>query len=57
MIETDTSNYVSGRILSQYDFYRILPNVAYFSTKYSPEGYNYIIYEAELLAVIHAFEE
>jgi hypothetical protein len=57
IVETDTSDFVSGGILSQYDANNILHPIAYFSKKYSPAEYNYTIYDKELRAVIQAFEE
>jgi hypothetical protein len=48
IIKTDTSNYVSTSVLSQYDNDNILHPMAYFSKKYSPMECNYDIYDKEL---------
>ena len=57
IVETDTSDYVSGGILSQYDDSSSLRPVAYFSKKHNPAEYNYKIYNKELIAIVRAFEE
>jgi hypothetical protein len=57
IIETDTSDYISTSILSQYDDEGILYPVTFFSKKHSPAEYNYEIYDKELIAIVHAFEE
>jgi hypothetical protein len=57
IIETNTSDYVSASVLSQYDDNNILHPMAYFSKKHSPMEYNYEIYDEELMAIIRAFEE
>ena len=56
IIETDTSNYVSAGILSQYGEDGMLHPVAFFSTKHSPAECNYEIYDKELMAIVRAFE-
>ena len=56
-METDASDYVSTRILSQYNDEGVLHPVAYFSKKHSPTECNYEIYDKELLAIIRCFEE
>jgi hypothetical protein len=56
-VETDTSDYVSAGVLSQYDDDGILHPVAFFSKKHSPAKYNYKIYDKELMAIVRAFEE
>jgi len=56
-METDTSNYVSAGILSQFDDNGILHPIEYFSKKHSPAECNYEIYDKELMAIIHAFQE
>jgi hypothetical protein len=56
-VETDASDYVSARVLSQYDNEGILHPVAFFSKKYSPAECNYEIYDKELMAIVHTFEE
>ena len=57
IVETDSSDFVSGGILSQPDDNGVLHPVAYFSKKHSLEECNYEIYDKELLAIIRAFEE
>jgi hypothetical protein len=49
IIEIDTSNYISARVLSQYDDHSILHLVAYFSKQYSLAKYNYEMYDMELM--------
>jgi hypothetical protein len=48
---------MSARVLSRYDDDGILYLVAFFSKKYSLAEYNYEIYDKELMAIVHAFEE
>jgi hypothetical protein len=57
IVETDTSDYVSAGVLSQYDNDNVLHPIAYFSKKHSPAECNYEIYDKELIAIIRAFEE
>jgi hypothetical protein len=57
VVETDVSNLVIIRVLSQYDDDDIIYPVAYFSRKYSPAEINYEIYDEELLIIICAFTE
>ena len=57
VIETHASDYVSARIMSQYDNEGILYPVAFFSKKHSPTECNYEIYDKELMAIIRCFEE
>jgi hypothetical protein len=52
IVETDTSDYVSAGVLSQYDDDNILHPVAYFSKKHSPAECNYEIYDKESMAII-----
>jgi hypothetical protein len=56
-VETDTSDYVSAGVLSQYDDEGILHPVTFFSEKYSPAECNYEIYDKELMAIVCTFEE
>jgi hypothetical protein len=51
-METDTSDYLSTGVLSQYDNDRILYPIAFFSKKYSPAEYKYEIYDKELIAIV-----
>jgi hypothetical protein len=57
IVETDTSDYVSTGVLSQYDDNNILHPMAYFSKKHSPAECNYEIYDKELMAIVLAFKE
>jgi hypothetical protein len=57
MVETDTSDYVSAEILSQYDEVERLHPVPFFSKKHSPAECNNEIYVKDLLAIIRIFEE
>ena len=57
IVETDASDYVSVEIILQYNNNKILYPVAYFSKKHSPTKCNYEIYDKELMAIIHCFEE
>ena len=57
VVETDTSDYVSGAVLSQPDYEGVLHPVAFLSHHYLLAECNYKIYDKELLAIICAFEE
>ena len=57
VVETDTSDYVSGAVLSQPDHEGVLHPVAFLSHHHQPAEYNYKIYDKELLAIVYAFEE
>ena len=57
ILKTNTSDWVVGGILSQYDDDGVLRPVVYFSSKYSPAECNYEIYDKELLAIIKCLEE
>jgi hypothetical protein len=52
IVETDTSDYISASVLSQYHDNNILHPMAYFSKQYSPVACNYEIYDKELMAII-----
>jgi hypothetical protein len=56
VLETDSSGYCSGGVLSQYKK-GILRPVAFFSKKHLPAECNYPIYDKELLAIIRCLEE
>ena len=56
-VETNSSDYVNARVLSQPDNNGILYLVAYFSRRMSPAECNYEIYDKELLSIIWCFEE
>ena len=55
-IETDTSDFVIGVILSQRDGENCLHPVAFHSRKFQPAEINYEIYDKELLAIVDAFK-
>jgi hypothetical protein len=57
IIETNTSDYISTGILSQYNDKGILHLVTFFSKKHSPSECNYEIYDKELMAIVHVFKE
>jgi hypothetical protein len=57
VVEADSSDYVTGGILSQRDSENVLRPVAFFSKRLSPAECNYEIYDKELLAIIRCFEE
>ena len=57
VVETDTSDYVSGTVLSQPDHEGVLHPVAFLSHCHLLAEYNYEIYNKKLLAIVHAFEE
>jgi hypothetical protein len=57
IVETDTSDYISASILSQYDDEGVLHPIAFFSKKHSLAECNSEIYDKELIAIIRAFEE
>jgi transposase InsO family protein/predicted aspartyl protease len=56
ILETDSSGYVTGGILSQYKD-SVLRPIAFFSQKNSPAECNYEIYDKELLAIIKCLKE
>ena len=56
IFETNASDYVFVRVLSQYGEDGILHTVASFTTKHSPAECKYEINEQELMAIIPAFE-
>ena len=57
VLETDSSGYCVGGILSQYDDEGLLRPCAYYSKKLSPAECNYEIYDKEMLAIIRCLEE
>ena len=57
IVKTDTSDWVSAEILSQYSDDNILCPVTFFSKKHSVQEVNYEIYDKKLLAIICAFKE
>ena len=52
IVETDSSGYVTGGMLQQYDKEGVLQPCAFFSQKNSPAECNYEIHDKELLAVV-----
>ena len=57
VVETDSSGYNVGGVLSQIDDEGILRPCAYYSKKNAPAECNYEIYDKELLAVVRCLEE
>ena len=57
VVKTDTSDYVSKDILSQYDENNVLHLIAYFFKKYNSAECNYESYDKELIIIICTFEE
>ena len=57
VVKTDTSDYISGAVLSQPDHEGVLHSVAFLSHHHLPAECNYKIYNKELLAIVRAFEE
>jgi len=56
IIETDTSDFALGAVLSQQDEENRLHPVAFHSQKFQPAEINYEIHNKELLAVVDAFK-
>ena len=56
ILETDSSDYVTGGILSQYSDNGLLHPVAFYSYKMLDTEYNYEIYDKELLAIVKCFK-
>jgi hypothetical protein len=52
IVEMDPSDYISTRVLSQYNNNNILHPIACFSNKYSPMECNYEIYDKEIMAIV-----
>ena len=57
IVKTNIFDYVSEKILFQYDDAEILYSVAYFFKKHNSIKYNYEIYDKKLMTIIHIFEE
>jgi len=57
VVGTDTSDFVSTGLLSQYDDKGTLHPVTFFSKKHSPTESNYEIYDKEQIAIVRAFEK
>ena len=56
-IETDTSKYATGAVLTQLDLNGDHHPISFISKTFSPAERNYKIYDRELLAIIRALEE
>jgi hypothetical protein len=56
VLETNTLNYVSAGVLSQYDNQGVLHPIAFFSNKHLPDEKNYEIYNQELGAIVKILE-
>ncbi len=56
ILEADSSDYVNGGVLSQYDDQGVLHPVAFYSKNMVPAECNYEIYDKELLAIIRCLE-
>ena len=52
IVEADSSGYVVGGVLLQYDEYGVLRPCAYYSQRNTPTESNYEIYDKELLAIV-----
>ena len=57
ILETDSSDYVNGGVLSQKDDSGVLHPVVFYSKNLLPAECNYEIYDKELLAIIQAFKQ
>ena len=57
VVKTDTSDYVSGGILSQYDKNNVHHPIDYFFKKHNSAECNYEIYNKELMAIVCMFKE
>ena len=57
VVKTDTSDYVSEGILSQYDKNDILHLITYFFKKHNSAECNYEIYDKELMIIVCVFKE
>lgn len=56
VIESDTSDYVTGGVMSQYDKDGLLCPIVYFFKKHLHDECNYEIYDKELIVIIRCFE-
>jgi len=57
VVETDSSGWAVGGVLSQYDDDGLLRPCAYFSKKNAPAECNYEIHDKELLAIIRCLQQ
>ena len=56
VLETDSSDYVNGSVLSQADDNGVLHPVVFYSKNLLPAEYNYEIYNKELLIIVRCLE-
>ena len=56
ILETNSSDYINGGVLSQYNDDGVLHPVAFYSKNITPAECNYHIYDKELLAIIRCLE-
>ncbi len=56
IVETDTSNFALGAILSQFGIDGLLHPIAFYSRKLTSAKINYQVYDKELMAIITTFE-
>ncbi len=56
-METDTSDFALGAILSQFGIDGLLHPVSFYSQKLTSAEINYQVYDKELLAIITTFEQ
>jgi hypothetical protein len=57
VLETNTSNFALGVVLSQPEENNLLHPIGFHSHKFFPTNINYEIHDKELLAIVDAFEE
>ena len=57
VIKTNSSNYITRGILSQYNKDGVLHSIIYFLKRLNLAKYNYKIYNKELLAIIKYFKQ
>ena len=57
IVKTDVSDYVSEKILFQYNDAEILYLIAYFFKKHNSVKCNYEIYDKKLMIIVHVFEK
>ena len=56
ILETNSLDYMNGRVLSKYNNDGVLHPVAFYSKNMTPAECNYYIYDKELLAIIRYLE-
>ena len=57
IMKTDISDYMSEKILFQYNDAEILYSIAYFFKKHNSAECNYEIYDKKLMIIVHVFEK